>query len=172
MAHVGINLDGAATHSVVELGDKLLEVATMTDTNGENKENLSTTELKRYVARVEEMLLAKEKMVEVLQDSEKRYRRLFESARDGILILDAATGKVVDVNPFLLQLLGIRTTQFAGNISGSSVSLKILPRPRRFSRPCRITNSSGTRICLWKHAMGRPSPWSLSAMSTWWTMLR
>jgi PAS domain S-box-containing protein len=43
---------------------------------------------------------------EALQDYEKRYRRLFESARDGILILDADTGKLVDVNPFLLQLLG------------------------------------------------------------------
>jgi two-component system, cell cycle sensor histidine kinase and response regulator CckA len=43
---------------------------------------------------------------EVLKDSEKRYRRLFESAKDGILILDAETGKVVDVNPFLMKLLG------------------------------------------------------------------
>ena len=43
---------------------------------------------------------------QTLQDSENRYRRLFESARDGILILDAETGKVVDVNPFLLRLLG------------------------------------------------------------------
>ncbi len=41
-----------------------------------------------------------------LEASEKRYRRLFEAARDGILILDADTGKVEDVNPFLLQLLG------------------------------------------------------------------
>ena len=41
-----------------------------------------------------------------LQDSEKRYRRLFESAKDGILILDADTGEVDDVNPFLLRLLG------------------------------------------------------------------
>jgi two-component system, cell cycle sensor histidine kinase and response regulator CckA len=44
--------------------------------------------------------------IEALKDSEKRYRRLFESAKDGILILDADTGKVVDANPFLLQLLG------------------------------------------------------------------
>ena len=42
----------------------------------------------------------------LLQNSEKRYRRLFESAKDGILILDADTGKVIDVNPFLLELLG------------------------------------------------------------------
>jgi len=32
--------------------------------------------------------------------SEIRYRRLFETAKEGILILDAETGKIVDVNPF------------------------------------------------------------------------
>jgi len=37
--------------------------------------------------------------------SELRYRRLFETAQDGILILDAETGKIIDVNPFLLDLL-------------------------------------------------------------------
>ena len=47
-----------------------------------------------------------------LRASELRYRRLFESARDGILILDAKTGRVVDVNPFLIQLLGITLEDF------------------------------------------------------------
>jgi PAS domain S-box-containing protein len=41
-----------------------------------------------------------------LRASELRYRRLFESAKDGILILDAETGKIVDVNPYLTELLG------------------------------------------------------------------
>jgi PAS domain S-box-containing protein len=40
-----------------------------------------------------------------LKVSELRYRRLFETAQDGILILDANTGKIIDVNPFLLDLL-------------------------------------------------------------------
>ncbi|MEP6698377.1 MAG: PAS domain-containing sensor histidine kinase [Verrucomicrobiota bacterium] len=40
-----------------------------------------------------------------LADSELRYRRLFETAQDGILILDADTGEILDVNPFLLDLL-------------------------------------------------------------------
>jgi two-component system cell cycle sensor histidine kinase/response regulator CckA len=43
---------------------------------------------------------------EALAASEARYRRLFESARDGILILDATSGRVLDVNPFLVELLG------------------------------------------------------------------
>ncbi len=44
--------------------------------------------------------------------SETRYRLLFESAKDGILILDAETGKIVDVNPFLIDLLGYSKEQF------------------------------------------------------------
>ena len=51
---------------------------------------------------------------EALVASELRYRRLFESARDGILILDAETGMVVDVNPFLIGKLGFSREQFLG----------------------------------------------------------
>ena len=44
----------------------------------------------------------------VLRASEVRYRRLFESARDGILMLDPRTRKIVDANPFMSELLGYR----------------------------------------------------------------
>jgi diguanylate cyclase (GGDEF)-like protein/PAS domain S-box-containing protein len=48
-----------------------------------------------------------ETLVELsLKDSELRYRRLFEAAQDGILILDAETGAITDVNPFLINMLG------------------------------------------------------------------
>ncbi len=43
---------------------------------------------------------------EQLRASELRYRRLFEAARDGILLLDAETGMVIDANPFLTEMLG------------------------------------------------------------------
>jgi PAS domain S-box-containing protein len=49
-----------------------------------------------------------------LSASELRYRRLFETAKDGILILDAETGMVVDVNPFLVTTLGFSHEQFMG----------------------------------------------------------
>jgi PAS domain S-box-containing protein/putative nucleotidyltransferase with HDIG domain len=42
----------------------------------------------------------------LLRKSELRYRRLFETAQDGILILDAATGAISDVNPYLISMLG------------------------------------------------------------------
>ena len=43
---------------------------------------------------------------------ENQYRRLFESAKDGILILNAETGKIMDVNPFLIEMLGYSYEQF------------------------------------------------------------
>src|SRR5664279_3114022 len=49
-----------------------------------------------------------------LRASEIRYRRLFESAKDGILILDAETGQVVDANPFLISLLGYSHADLLG----------------------------------------------------------
>jgi PAS domain S-box-containing protein len=52
------------------------------------------------------------RMEESLVASETRYRRLFETAKDGILILDAETGKIDDVNPFLIRLLGFSKEEF------------------------------------------------------------
>jgi PAS domain S-box-containing protein len=49
---------------------------------------------------------------EALAISETRYRGLFESAKDGILILDSETGRIVDVNPILINMLGYSKEQF------------------------------------------------------------
>jgi PAS domain S-box-containing protein len=46
--------------------------------------------------------------------SELRYRRLFETAQDGILILDANSGEIMDVNPFLIDLLDYPFEQLCG----------------------------------------------------------
>jgi diguanylate cyclase (GGDEF)-like protein/PAS domain S-box-containing protein len=50
--------------------------------------------------------------VHEIKTSELRYRRLFEAAQDGILILDAATGAITDVNPFLIRMLGYSREEF------------------------------------------------------------
>ncbi len=46
--------------------------------------------------------------------SEIMYRRLFEAARDGILILDVQSGQIVDVNLFMIELLGYTREQYLG----------------------------------------------------------
>jgi PAS domain S-box-containing protein len=72
--------------------------------------------------RAEEQLLELNETLEqrvtertmAMSDSEIRYRRLFEAAQDGILILDFHSGKVVDVNPFMTDLLGYSREEFLG----------------------------------------------------------
>jgi len=51
---------------------------------------------------------------QALRASELSYRRLFEAARDGILILDVETGGINDVNPFLIDLLGFSRDELIG----------------------------------------------------------
>jgi two-component system cell cycle sensor histidine kinase/response regulator CckA len=46
--------------------------------------------------------------------SESRYRRLFEAAQDGILIVDVDSRRVFDVNPFLLKLVGFTREELVG----------------------------------------------------------
>jgi PAS domain S-box-containing protein len=50
----------------------------------------------------------------VLELSEIRYRRLFETAQDGILLVDPATGRVFDANPFITNLLGYSLADLVG----------------------------------------------------------
>src|SRR5664279_410521 len=57
---------------------------------------------------------AEARSVQAILASELRYRRLFETAQDGILILDADTGQVVDTNPFMKDLLGYSQEEFLG----------------------------------------------------------
>jgi two-component system CheB/CheR fusion protein len=59
--------------------------------------------------KVNELLQQKEI---TLQSSETHYRCLFEAAKEGILLLDANTGKITNVNPFLVQLLGYSKEEF------------------------------------------------------------
>ena len=49
-----------------------------------------------------------------MRASEVRYRRLFESAKDGILILDPDTRKVTEANPFVAEMLGYAREELVG----------------------------------------------------------
>jgi PAS domain S-box-containing protein len=57
---------------------------------------------------------AEARNVQALLESGISYRRLFETAQDGILILDAGSGQVVDANPFMKALLGYSQEEFVG----------------------------------------------------------
>jgi PAS domain S-box-containing protein len=71
-------------------------------------------ELNTERCRAEEKLAEIKRAQEELRTSESRYRRLFEAARDGILILDGVTLRITDVNPFMTELLGYSPDEFLG----------------------------------------------------------
>ena len=55
-----------------------------------------------------------DRALKALRVSENRYRRLFETARDGILLLNSDTAQIEDVNPYLIELLGYSHAEFLG----------------------------------------------------------
>ena len=48
------------------------------------------------------------------KESEIRYRRLFETAKDGILILDFETGSILDANPFIVKMIDFPLDEILG----------------------------------------------------------
>ena len=71
-------------------------------------------ELHQRIEDLEAEATKRKKAEEALKVSETRYRRLFETAQDGILLLDADTGQILDINPFLLDMLGYSHKDFLG----------------------------------------------------------
>lgn len=59
---------------------------------------------------------AREQAEHALAASELRYRRLFEAARDGIMIVDADCGLILDVNPYLISMLGYPAADYLGKV--------------------------------------------------------
>ena len=73
----------------------------------------------RYVVQCNVRDITKRKLAEeALHASELSYRRLFEAARDGILILDVDSGRITDVNPYLIKLLGFSHREMFGKTVG------------------------------------------------------
>jgi diguanylate cyclase (GGDEF)-like protein/PAS domain S-box-containing protein len=75
---------------------------------------MTLVEGKPIIQGVFQDITERKRAEEELEVSEARYRRLFETAKDGILILNAATGEIDDVNPFLIDMLGYSREDFIG----------------------------------------------------------
>jgi len=69
-----------------------------------------------------------------LEESEVRYRRLFETAKDGILILDGDTGRIVDANPFLQDMLGHPESELIGKALWEIGPVKDIPASQEAMR--------------------------------------
>jgi len=71
-------------------------------------------ELHHRIEDLDAERMRRREVEQALMNSETSYRRLFETAKDGILILDAGTGKISDVNPYMVNMLGYSYDSFLG----------------------------------------------------------
>ena len=70
--------------------------------------------LQKRITELETIASENKLLEEALNISEIRYRRLFESAQGGILILHAGTGIILDINPYLINMLEYTKEEFIG----------------------------------------------------------
>ena len=94
-----------------KLANTRTEQANTRTEQAEKRTDQANTRTDQANVRTEE---AEARTVEAIRASELRYRRLFETAQDGMLILDGDTGQVVDANPFMKDLLGYSQEEFLG----------------------------------------------------------
>lgn len=81
---------------------------------GRRTMRLNGRRIPRHDSQQRLLLLAIEDVTERREIAEIRYRRLFETAKDGIVVLDAAGGIVQDVNAWFLQMTGFERHDFVG----------------------------------------------------------
>lgn len=65
-------------------------------------------------AKIARDITERKQALRKIHESEIRYRHLFQSAKDGILILDAVSRKIIDANAFMSDLTGIETSDLVG----------------------------------------------------------
>jgi len=82
---------------------------------------LNARQIKRALGKERIILLAIEDVTErrrleiLLSESEERYRRLFETADDGILLLEKSEGNITHANPAVTAMLGYSKEECIGN---------------------------------------------------------
>jgi PAS domain S-box-containing protein len=76
--------------------------------------NVYLVDLKKVIQCNIRNITKRREAEKALIESEIRYRRLFEAAQDGILILDADSGAITDANPFLIEMLGYASEDLIG----------------------------------------------------------
>ena len=91
------------------------EQAEMRTEQAESRTEQAKTRTEQAEMRTEQ---AETKSEQAILASQVSYRRLFEAAKDGILILDVDTGRITDVNPFLFNLLGFSRSEMVGKTVG------------------------------------------------------
>jgi two-component system, chemotaxis family, CheB/CheR fusion protein len=90
------------------------------------------------------ILLAMEDVTDRKEAAEIQYRRLFESAKDAIVVIDAESELVVDVNPFFLELTRYPRTDIVGKAFWEIPPFRKADEGRRL-----VPESAGREVSRW-----------------------
>lgn len=102
-----------------------------------------------------------------LRNSELRYRRLFESAQDGILILNAETGSISDVNPYLIDMLGYSREELVEKKLWEIGAFKDIEAGRTYFLELQKKSLSATKTCRSRRKTVVWFRWNSSVTSIW-----
>ena len=110
---------GKATHGIpfTEIGThhtRVIPAESYNELASADERLRAITLLQQKAESLEAEILERKEAEKALRISEIRYRRLFEAARDGVLILDLRTQKILDANPFMEELLGYTREELIG----------------------------------------------------------
>jgi diguanylate cyclase (GGDEF)-like protein/PAS domain S-box-containing protein len=114
--------------------------------------------LEQQAARLAAEVAARKLAETFLQDSELRHRRLFESAADGILVIDCETAMVSDLNASLADMLGVPAESLKGRpvneleafraLGGAEAMLKALAQDGQMQwDEWRWKRDDGSEVC-------------------------
>ena len=99
--------------------------------------------------------ITQRKLVEnALRESEERFRKLFESSSDGIVLLDAQGGDIVNANPSFSEMLGYSLEELQ-SMNSADIHPHELPRFKAFTESV-VARSSGRTdelSCLTKNGV-------------------
>jgi PAS domain S-box-containing protein len=103
----GDRIEDFETERITKKGKRISVSLTISPIRGKSGEVQGWSTIARDVTE-------RNRLEEARRASELRYRRLFESAKDGILILDADTGQIVDANPYIMKAMGYAYEELIG----------------------------------------------------------
>jgi PAS domain S-box-containing protein len=99
----------------IEQAETRIEQAEARTEQAETRTEQAETRTEQAETRTEQ---AEARTEATIRASELSYRRLFETSKDGILILEATLGRISDANPFLVELLGFSLDEMIGKTVG------------------------------------------------------
>ncbi|HXE96387.1 MAG TPA: response regulator [Dongiaceae bacterium] len=97
---------------------------------------LNARQIQRALEKERTILLAiediteRKQLEELLKESEMRYRRIFETASDGIVLLEKQEGHIIHANPAAEKMLGYSEEEYAGKMLediGVSIDMSDFP---------------------------------------------